>query len=148
MSRDLTQSGLARVTMLMAGGSTALPPAIARAGISIDDAERGAVTLSMAAANMHGNPHGTMHAGVTATLLDTAMGYATETTLEAGEDFTTVEFKMNFLAAIGLDGRSVSAVGTVLRRGGRTAVVKASAFDADGRECAVALGTCIIVQPR
>ncbi|WP_157973118.1 PaaI family thioesterase [Blastomonas sp. UPD001] len=145
MTRDLSPNGLARVTKLMAGGSTALPAAIARAGISISAAEHGSIILAMRAGSEHGNPHGTMHAGVTATLLDTAMGYATETTLQEGEDFTTIEFKINFFAAIPLDDRTLSATGTVLRRGRRTAVVKASAYDAEGRECAVALGTCMIV---
>lgn len=99
----------------------------------------------MRAAGEHGNSHGTMHAGVIATRLDTAMGYATETTLQKGEDFTTIEFKMNFIAVIPLDDRSLLATGTVLRQGRRTAVVKASVHDTDGRECAVALGTCLIV---
>src|SRR6202022_12166 len=46
------------------------------------------------------NPIGTVHGGWAMTLLDSAMSVAVHTTLAAGEIYTTVEIKVNFVRPI------------------------------------------------
>lgn len=141
----IPQNGLARVGELIAQPAL-LPPAISEAGILVSSASSGTVTLFLTSAKRHANPHGTMHAGILATLLDTAMGYATETTLEPDQGFTTIEFKMNFIRPVPLGGVRLTATGLVRSRGKTLAVVEAMAFDPADRLMASALGTCMILQ--
>ena len=46
----------------------------------------------------HYNPIGSVHGGYAAILLDSAMGLAVQTTLPAGTGYTTLEFKISFIA--------------------------------------------------
>ena len=59
-----------------------------RASFELDPGER------------HYNPLGTVHGGIAATLLDSAMGCAVHTTLGEGEIYTTLELKVNYVRAI------------------------------------------------
>ena len=46
------------------------------------------------------NPLGTIHGGWTSAILDSAMACAVHTTLLAGQGYTTVEMKLNFVRPI------------------------------------------------
>jgi hypothetical protein len=54
-------------------GELAPPPAAALLGLQLDRVEPGRVVFSMLADEMHENPMGTMHGGIVAALVDTAM---------------------------------------------------------------------------
>ncbi|HEY8492031.1 MAG TPA: PaaI family thioesterase, partial [Dehalococcoidia bacterium] len=84
-------------------------------------------------------PHGVLHGGVLFSAMDTAMGGALTSVLEAGERCATMEAKVNYLAPVVSDSLSVEA--HVLHRGRRTAVLESRATAADGRLAALALGT-------
>ena len=60
----------------MQRGDAAPPPAVALLGLQLDEVERGRIVFSVVADEMHENPMGTMHGGIVATLVDTAMGCA------------------------------------------------------------------------
>src|SRR2546422_4416213 len=64
------------------------------------------------------NPIGVVHGGFAMTLLDSAMGCAVHTTLAAGERYTTLEGKTNFVPAITLRTGRVRCEGSVIHRGG------------------------------
>ena len=55
------------------------------------------------------------HGGVTATIADSAGGYASLTLMPSGSRILTVEFKINFLRAA--DGDSLTADGRVIKAG-------------------------------
>ena len=59
--------------------------------------------------------NGFFHAGITATIVDSAGGYAGLTLMAAGSDVLTVEFKLNLLAPA--DGDHLVAEGQVLKTG-------------------------------
>jgi uncharacterized protein (TIGR00369 family) len=59
--------------------------------------------------------HGFFHAGVVATIADSAGGYAAFTLFRAGEGVLSVEFKINLLAPA--DGERIVARGEVVRCG-------------------------------
>lgn len=93
--------------------------------------------------------HGFFHAGIVATVADSAGGYAAYTLFPAEDGVLTVEFKVNLLAPA--DGERVVATGRVLRAG-RTLTV--AQFDVHvhkaGREthCATGLQTIMRITGR
>lgn len=82
---------------------------------------------------------GGFHGGAMGALADIAAGYAGLTVAPAGMEVTTVEYKINFLAAF--QGGELRAVGRVLKGGKRliitTADVKHVAADGKVTDCAV-----------
>lgn len=79
------------------------------------------------------------HGGAMGALADIAAGYAALTVVDPSQEVTTVEYKINFLAAF-RDGE-LRAIGRVVRRGRRIIVTTAEVCHhaADGRvsECAL-----------
>ena len=73
--------------------------------------------------------HGYFHAGVVATVMDSAAGYAGRSLMPAGAAVLSVEFKVNLLAPA--DGDLLRATGKVVRSG-RTLTV--CSFDAEVRK--------------
>src|SRR5438874_13103852 len=67
------------------------------------------------------NPIGVVHGGYAMALLDSCMSVAVHTTLAAGERYTTLEAKINFVRPITLDTGRVRAEGVVIHRGGTIA---------------------------
>ncbi|MGB6660598.1 MAG: PaaI family thioesterase [Xanthobacteraceae bacterium] len=85
----------------------------------IIEAEEGRVVVAAEPNGSHLNPAGTVHGGFAATLLDTCMGLAVQTTLEKGVAQTTVEFKITLMRPITQDTGLIRAEGVVLSRGRR-----------------------------
>jgi len=95
----------------------------------------------------HYNPLGSVHGGWFATLLDSALGCAVHSTLAAGERYTTLEVKTNFVRPITLDTGRVRCEGTVIHRGGTVATAEAKLVVAsNGKLLAHATTTCLIVR--
>ena len=69
------------------------------------------------------------HGGAMGALADIAGGYAGLTVLEEGMDVTTVEYKINFLAAF--QGGELRATGKVVRAGRRIIVTTADIVHVD-----------------
>jgi acyl-CoA thioesterase len=82
----------------------------------------------------------TVHGGVLATLMDTAMGSAVYTALPDGFLYTTLELKVNFVRAVKLDDKPVTCVGRTVHVGRRIATAEGTISRADG--ALVAHGTC------
>jgi len=78
--------------------SFARQPAMATIGVSIEEVAPGRVVLAMAHRADLTQQHGFLHAGMVATALDSACGYAAFTLMPAGAGVLTVEFKINLLA--------------------------------------------------
>ena len=146
-TQSTAMTGLERL-VAMQQGELEPPPAVALVGLSLDEAEEGRVVFSMIAGREHENPMGTMHGGMLATLVDTAMGCAVSSTLGSDEAFTTLELHMNFVRAVTKDTGRITAVGNLVHRGGRVATVEARVHDDDGNLCAHATSTCLILRSR
>jgi uncharacterized protein (TIGR00369 family) len=90
---------------------------------------------------------GGFHGGAMGALADIAGGYAALTVAPEGMEVTTVEFKINFLAAF--QGGELRARGRVVKAGRRIIVTAADVVhvDASGREsdCAVMQQTLVPV---
>jgi uncharacterized protein (TIGR00369 family) len=89
----------------------------------------------------HYNPIGTVHGGYAATLLDSAMGCAVQSTLPAGAAYTTLEIKINYVRPIVADtGRVLAEARTVHR--GRTVATAEGQVKAEESGKLLAHGTC------
>ena len=71
----------------------------------------------------HFNPAGTLHGGVMATIVDSAMSCALWSTLEAGIGWTTMELKLGLLRTVTLDAGELVCVGTLINAGAFIIVV-------------------------
>jgi uncharacterized protein (TIGR00369 family) len=74
-------------------------------GYDVIEAVKGRVVVAVEPSEAHLNPYGTVHGGLTATLLDSCMGLAVQSTLEKGFGQTTVEFKISLLRPTHKGGR-------------------------------------------
>jgi uncharacterized protein (TIGR00369 family) len=91
--------------------------------------------------------HGFFHAGIVATIADTAGGFAAFTLFPAGAGVLTVEFKLNLLAAA--DGERLVATGKVIRSGRTLTVCRIDAHVHKGgtlTHCATGMQTlmCLV----
>jgi uncharacterized protein (TIGR00369 family) len=115
-------------------------------GYDVSEAESGRVVVSVEPNDTHLNPYGTVHGGLTATLLDSCMGLAVQSTLEKGVGQTTVEFKVSLLRPITTDTGPIKAEGIVMSRGRRVGTAEGRVTDSKGRLLAHGTTTCLIFQ--
>jgi uncharacterized protein (TIGR00369 family) len=115
-------------------------------GYDVIEATEGRVVVVAEPSDAHLNPAGTVHGGVAATLLDTAMGLAVQTTLEKGVAQTTVEFKITLLRPITPETGLIRAEGIVLNRGRRIGTAEGRITDRQGRLLVHGTTTCLIFQ--
>jgi uncharacterized protein (TIGR00369 family) len=110
----------------------------------LTDVDEGRAAFELEARPELGNPLGTVHGGVAATMLDSAMGCAVHTTLAPGEAYTTVDLAVTFVRAVRYDGRTLRAEGSVVHVGGRIATAEGRVHDGDGRLVATGTTTCMV----
>src|SRR2546421_4974839 len=72
------------------------PPIAELMGMWITEVSEGRVVFAAEPAEYHYNPLGTVHGGVAATLLDSAMGCAVQSMLPAGTEYAPLEIKINY----------------------------------------------------
>ena len=118
------------------------PPPIARLlGFVLKSIEPGHAVFEMEVDERHHNPMGTLHGGVYCDLADAAMGYAYAATLGAGETFTTIELKINFLRPV--REATLTAEARVVKAGSTLGYVECDVKDQTGRLVARAASTCM-----
>ena len=91
------------------------------------------------------NPMGTVNGGYAATLLDSACGIATHSTLAPGQGYTTLELTVAYHRAMTADTGRVRAVGSVTSFGRRVAFAEARLTDSEGRLLASATSTLLVM---
>ena len=115
-------------------------------GYDVVEAERGRVVVATDPSEAHLNPYGTVHGGLTATLLDSCMGLAVQSTLEKGFAQTTVEFKVSLMRPITPETGRIRAEGIVLNCGRRVGTAEGRLTDGKGRLLAHGTTTCLILE--
>jgi uncharacterized protein (TIGR00369 family) len=126
-------------------GSLPAVPSMALLGMRITEVEEGRVVFAADPAEYHYNPMGSVHGGILATWLDSAMGSAVQSLAPAGVGYTTIEFKVNFVRSVTAETGTVYAEGQVIHRGNRTAIAEGRLTDAAGTLCAYATTTCMLL---
>jgi uncharacterized protein (TIGR00369 family) len=143
--RQKEMSGLEFVLGLV-DGTLPLNTIAKTLGYDVTEAVSGRVVVTAEPSGIHLNPAGTVHGGLTATLLDSCMGLAIQSTLEKGVSQTTLEFKISLLRAITPETGLIKAEGVVLSRGRRVGTAEGRVTDGNGRLLAHGTTTCLIFQ--
>ncbi|MBP2328380.1 uncharacterized protein (TIGR00369 family) [Kibdelosporangium banguiense] len=138
-------SGLELMRWVQTERPTGIPTIGRLLGMRFDEVEHGRIVVSLDTRPDFANPLGTVHGGIAATLLDSAMGCAVHTTLPARVGYTTLELKVNYIRAAQTDGRTLTAEGTVIHVGRRTAAAEGRVTDEKGKLVAHATTTCLII---
>jgi len=133
------------VMRLIVAGELPQPPISKTLGFRLVEVERGRAVFECEPAEFHYNPIGTVHAGLASTLLDSAMGCAFVTTLDAGVGWTTLELKASFTRPLTSETGLVRCTGTVVHPGRTVATTEARIEDAEGRLYAHGTSTILVL---
>src|SRR4051812_20271591 len=109
--------------------SYARQPAMATLGATLETVEAGRVVIGMAHRPELTQQHGFLHAGMLATALDSACGYAAFSLMPRDAAVLTIEFKINLLAPA--RGPRFRFEGRVVKPGRTINVVDGRAFQVD-----------------
>jgi uncharacterized protein (TIGR00369 family) len=143
--RQKEMSGLEFVQGLV-DGTLPLNSIAQTLGYDVIEAANGRVVVTAEPSSAHLNPAGTVHGGLAATLLDSCMGLAVQTTLAKGIGQTTLEFKISLLRPITPETGSIKAEGAVLSSGRRVGTAEGRITDRQGRLLAHGTTTCLIFE--
>jgi uncharacterized protein (TIGR00369 family) len=139
-------SGLEYLKALQSG-ELPPPPISVLMGMWVTEVSEGRIVFAFEPAEYHYNPLGTVHGGVMATLLDSALGCAVQSTLPVGTGYTTLELKVNYLRPITAKTGTLYCEGKIIYVGGRVATAEGRLTDAQGKLYAHGTTTCIVIRP-
>ena len=145
VSEDVLKSydGLGFLRAIIAG-TQPHAPICKTLGFHLTEAEAGRAVFEAMPEFGHYNPIGTVHAGLAATLLDSALGCAIFSTLTKGEGWTTLELKLNLVRPLTKETGPVRAEGRIVHRGRTVATSEGDLKDGAGKLYAHATTTCMI----
>ncbi len=132
----------------VAAGGFEPPAMVALLGLRMVEVDFGRVVFVGAPSEDFYNGAGVVHGGYAATLLDSALGCAINTTAPAGQWFTTLELKINYIRPLTASVGPVRCEAIVLHAGNRVATAEARVVDTAGKMYAHATTTCITVETR
>lgn len=135
-------TGLEQILEMIEGGHSA--PIGDTLDFRIVEAEPGKVVVEGQPDRRVYNPLGSVHGGYAATLLDTACGLSTHTTLGPGRAHTTLDLKISYIRGLTDKSGTVRATGAVVSAGRRVAFSEATLHDGEGRLCATATSTLLL----
>jgi uncharacterized protein (TIGR00369 family) len=129
----------------MIAGELPAPPIAAMMGFSLAEVAPGLAVFACTPTRAHYNPIGSVHGGLAGTLLDSCMGCAVHSLLEAGQGYTTLEYRVHLVRGITEATGPLRAEGRIVHFGRRTATAEGRLVDADGKLYAHGTTTCLIM---
>jgi uncharacterized protein (TIGR00369 family) len=114
-------------------------------GMDVDLVEHGEVVFTCETAPQFANPFGTVHGGIVATLLDSAMTMAVVTVLPDGATTTTLGLEVKYVRPVAVDAGRLRAEGVVVHAGRRVVTAEGRLVGPDGRLLATATTTCLVL---
>lgn len=138
-------SGLDAIRMV-AAGELPPPPIAELLGMEITHVDRGHVVFALDPAEWMYNPIGSVHGGVAATVLDSSLGCAVHTTLDAGVAYTTSDLQVRYVRPLSASTGRVLAESRVVHSGRRLATAEGRLIaETDGKLFAHASTSCLIL---
>jgi len=116
-------------------------------GMRLTEVGDGFAVFSGVPAADYYNPADVIHGGWVAAILDSALGCAVQTRLEAGVSYSTIELKVNYVRPVTEETGEVLCRGEIIHVGRRTATSHARVVDMAGRLYAHGSCTCMIERP-
>ena len=113
-------------------------------GAKLESVDEGRVVISVVLKPSMTQQHGFGHAGVTFSIGDSAAGYAALTKMGKNQEVLTSEMKIHLMSPA--DGKTLKAVGSVLKAGKRLIVVQSNIYSVDDKNeklIATMLGTMV-----
>jgi uncharacterized protein (TIGR00369 family) len=145
-AESVTKSGLEYLRGI-AAGRIPRPPIAELINSLILEVEPGRVVFAADPAEWMYNPIGSVHGGIAAALLDSCMGCAVHTTLEAGVGYTTTDLQVRYIRPLIVSTGRVLAEGRVVHAGRRTATAEGRLFvESDHNLIAHATTGCAILR--
>jgi uncharacterized protein (TIGR00369 family) len=128
-------------------GEVPPPPIALLLGMEAPRVDPGSAVFSLEPGEHLYNPIGSVHGGVLATLLDSALGCAVHSTLPTGVGYTTVDLNVTYLRPVTRDSGRLTCQAEIVHSGRKVATARARVVDGDGRLYATATTTCLILRP-
>lgn len=128
----------------MIAGELPQPPIANALDFRLEKIESGRAEFAGTSKINYYNPLGTTHGGYIATLLDSAMGCAIQSTLPAGKGSTSLEFKVNFVRPVFDKTGALRAIGEIINAGKQIVTAEAKLIDQNDKLYAHATTTCFI----
>ena len=125
-------------------GRYPMPPMAAVIPMAPVEVEVGRVVFRAVPEERFYNPIGSVHGGYASTLLDTALGCAVHSTLDAGEGYASLEIKVAFHKPITRETGELRIEGRIVSRGARVGSAEARVTDTKGDLLASGTTTCLI----
>jgi uncharacterized protein (TIGR00369 family) len=139
------RSGLEAIRMV-AAGEVPPPPIAELLGMTITHVDHGHVIFAVEPAEWMYNPIGSVHGGVAATLLDSSLGCAVHTTLDAGVGYTTSDLQVRYVRPLSAATGRVLAESRVVHSGRRLATAEGRLYaEAGGKLFAHGSTSCLIL---
>ncbi len=139
-------TGLEQLQAMMDGR---VPPAAIATTLGFEGVEvaPGRAVFAAEPGERHLNPIGTVHGGLAATMLDSALGCAVHTTLEEGVGYTSLGLEVKFLRPLLPGMGRVVCEGRVVSAGRRVATAEGTLVHAEsGRLLATGTTTCLVLR--
>jgi len=129
----------------MITGELPLPPLAALMGFRIVEIAEGRAVFEGDPLPAYYNGLGSVHGGFAATLLDTALGGAVNSTMGPGRAYATVDLKVTLVRPLRHDVGAVRCIATAIQVGSRLATAEARIVDANDKIYAHGTATCMAV---
>jgi uncharacterized protein (TIGR00369 family) len=137
-------NGLEQLTAFIEAGRRA--PIARTLGFDLVEVAEGFAALQGEPDESVYNPMGSVHGGYAAAMLDSVCGFSVHTRLTAEQSYTTLELKVAFHRALSNRSGRIRAEGRVLSFGRRVAFAEGKLVDGEGRLCASATSTLLIME--
>ena len=128
-------------------GELPSPPVAVLLGMDAPRVEPGHAVFTMEPGEHLYNPIGSVHGGMFATLLDSALGCAVHSKLSAGVGYTTVDLAVTYLRPVTRNTGRLTCEAEVIHGGRKIATARAQIVDDEGHFYVTATATCLIFQP-
>ena len=113
-------------------------------GFSLENRD-GTATAVLELADIHLNPHGTVHGAVPFTMMDTAMGGAVMSTIAEGRLCATIEMQTRYHRPVATG--TLTATASIITAGRRVVHLAAETRDQDDRLIASATASFAVFEP-
>jgi acyl-CoA thioesterase len=114
-------------------------PFIKLLGLRLEELKEGEAILSLKMREELRQPHGVLHGGATASIIDTATAFAVISVLAKDEKATTVDLTVHYLRPV--VAGEIKCTARVVRAGRRLLTVSAEVCNEEGKLIATALST-------
>src|SRR5215467_2407268 len=122
-----------------------VPPFASETDIWLIEVESGRAVFEAKPSTRFYNPLGTVHGGWISTLLDSAMGCAVHSTLQARQTYATVDMTVSFVRPVSERTGKLRCEGKIIHTGARVATAEGRVWDRAGNVIAHGSETCLLL---